>query len=237
MCSDHLPGQLSVVGFVRVEQAGVSQATERHHPPDGGEADDPGALSLVESAETPERAEESSPSHTGNSSSRIQRFPDPPAFAGHRGPYRQDGAKSKEERCGRVDSHTSVPGTVRHTFLVRFGRREMRRLGLITAGSQRGLVWEVARYEARRPCGHPEPRPRNAAAKDHRQFALGVGPQRQCQNALLLRHEQHVHPGAHDLGRGDAEGAVGGSAGPVMMKLMAAPRPSPVEPTALTVAT
>ena len=108
MCSDHLPGQLSVMGFVRIEQAGVSQATEHHHPPDCGEADDPGALSLVESTETRERAEDSSRSHKGNSSPCVQRFRDLAILAGHGGPYRQNDAKSKEE-CGGGRNHPGLP--------------------------------------------------------------------------------------------------------------------------------
>ena len=38
--------------------------------------------------------------------------------------------------------------------------------------------------EFKSACGHPEPRPCAAEAKDQRQFALGVGPQRQCFNVL-----------------------------------------------------
>ena len=34
-------------------------------------------------------------------------------------------------------------------------------------------------------CGHPEPRPWNAEAKDQRQFAPGVGPRRQCLRVVM----------------------------------------------------
>jgi len=54
-------------------------------------------------------------------------------------------------------------------------------------------------------CGHASPRPSNAAAKRQRQFALGVGPQRQCkedgQDGKNDRHGPHAPASPADPAR------------------------------------
>jgi hypothetical protein len=46
-----------------------------------------------------------------------------------------------------------------------------------------GVLLECYPYHQSSACGHAEPRPRNFEAKRQRQFALGVGPQRQEEKA------------------------------------------------------